>query len=118
MEETRHLVGVGPAPPGCYEAGARAKKAKDARSEESDDMATKTNSSAAAASSEEDSRRLLEPKLMARSFVLPGLADEDEKAKSRRAAPGRRRACNWLRLLLRSPPLHPPSYSISIFVRL
>ncbi|EMS60541.1 hypothetical protein TRIUR3_04131 [Triticum urartu] len=107
MEETRHLVGVGPAPPGCYEAGARAKKAKDAQSEESDDMATKTNYSAAAAASE-DSRRLLEPKPMARPFVLPGLADEDEKAKSRRAALGRRRACNWLRLLLRSPPLHPP----------
>lgn len=106
MKETRHLVGVGPAPPGCYETGARAKKAKDARSEESDDMATKTYCSAAAAASEEESRRLLEPESAARPFVLPGPADEE--AKSRGAPPGRRRACNWLRLLFRSPPLHPP----------
>ncbi|KAF7010980.1 hypothetical protein CFC21_025340 [Triticum aestivum] len=100
MEETRHLVGVGP---------ARAKKARDARSEESDDMATKSKTycSAAAAASEEESRRLREPESAARPFVLPGPADDE--AKSRWAAPGRRRrACNWLRLLFRSPPLHPP----------
>lgn len=100
MEVARDLVGVGPASPGYYWTGA------DALSEETDDMASETNRSAAAAASEEEFLRLLEPEAAAGRFILPDPAAEE--AKARRAAPDSGRACNWLRLLINPPPLHPP----------